>query len=188
MLAVSVRPSGLGKPRTRLRQATRESKGAVPRLSDLHLPLGGPRMRPCLEDLCTFLIAEFSVDAKRDHLAHLERKRAEWRRLQTGVCVRDAPDVAARVLQDLVYSVSSPPHSGGRADRQARTLLIPEGPRNASCPVVPDGCMARIRPSGLQVGKPSPSSERISQWDVQMKILPVSLPSMQDVVSRRKVA
>jgi hypothetical protein len=65
-------------------------------------------MRPCLEDLYTFLITEFSVDAKRGYLEVLERKRAEWRRLQIGVCVRDAPEAAALVLRDLGYSVSSP--------------------------------------------------------------------------------
>jgi hypothetical protein len=105
-----------GKPRSRSRRVTGESRGAVPRLCNLHLPLGGPRMRPCLEDLYTFLITEFSVDAKRGYLEVLERKRAEWRRLQIGVCVRDAAEVAASVLRDLGYSVSSPA-TGPAAER-----------------------------------------------------------------------
>jgi hypothetical protein len=105
-----------GKPQSRSRRVTGEARGAVPRLSNLHLPLGGPRMRPCLEDLYTFLITEFSVDAKTGNLDLLEQKRAEWRRLQIRTAVRDAPGEAARVLGELGYTISSP-SNGPAADR-----------------------------------------------------------------------
>ena len=73
-------------------------------------------MGPCLEVLYTFLITEFSVDAKTGYLDVLEQKRAHWRRLQLGVAVRDAPGEAARVLGELGYTVSSP-SNGPAADR-----------------------------------------------------------------------
>ena len=38
----------------------------MPQFSDLHIPLGGPRYRPCLEDLLEFLIVEFGLDKKID--------------------------------------------------------------------------------------------------------------------------
>jgi hypothetical protein len=101
-----------GKAQSRSKLITGELRGAVPRLADLHLPLGGPRMRPCLEDLYTFLITEFSVDAKIGHLDVLDEKRAEWRRLQIRTAVRDAPGEAARVLGEL--ATQSQAHPTGR--------------------------------------------------------------------------
>jgi hypothetical protein len=69
------------------------SKPRIPQVSDLHLPLGGPRFRPCLEDVLQFLI---------------EEGRRTWRRLQTGTVVRDCPQEAARVLELLGYKVEPP--------------------------------------------------------------------------------
>jgi len=51
---------GVGRPRSR-GQAILTRKG-LPRLSNIHFPLGGDRLRPCLEDVLQMLIEEFSIE------------------------------------------------------------------------------------------------------------------------------
>ncbi|MFP5070168.1 hypothetical protein ACLFMI_10940 [Pseudonocardia nantongensis] len=76
--------------------------------SELHFPVGGARMRPCLEDVLAFVLHEFGVDrcAGSDPLLHAGRER--WRRRQIATLVRDAPGEAVRVLRDLGYGVTDP--------------------------------------------------------------------------------
>lgn len=77
-------------------------------MSKLHLPLGGARFRPCLEDLVQLLVTEFGLDA----LPHWEQAvhdgRARWRRTQAMAVTRDFPEQAADVLRQLGYEVSAP--------------------------------------------------------------------------------
>ncbi|QKW36302.1 hypothetical protein HUT06_21575 [Actinomadura sp. NAK00032] len=80
----------------------------IPQLSDLHLPLGGPRFRPCLEDVLQFLVEEFGIDCEVGWKDAIHKGRRAWRRLQTGVVVRDCPDEAVRVLKDLGYAIEPP--------------------------------------------------------------------------------
>jgi hypothetical protein len=80
----------------------------IPQLSDLHLPLGGPRFRPCLEDVLQFLIEEFGIDCEAGWRDAVHEGRRAWRRLQTGVVVRDCPDEAVRVLEDMGYKIVPP--------------------------------------------------------------------------------
>jgi hypothetical protein len=77
-------------------------------LSALHFPVGGARMRPCLEDFLHFLIHEFQIDVLPDAPAVLAEGRERWRRRQIGALVRDAPDEAVRVLAELGYRVNLP--------------------------------------------------------------------------------
>lgn len=77
-------------------------------LSALHFPVGGARMRPCLEDFLHFLIHEFRIDALPGAPAVLCEGRERWRRKQIGALVRDAPDEAVRVLSELGYDISPP--------------------------------------------------------------------------------
>jgi hypothetical protein len=49
-------------------------------LSKLHLPVGGARMRPCLEDLLQLLVQEFRFDSMPDVLKAIEGVRVKWRR------------------------------------------------------------------------------------------------------------
>lgn len=84
-------------------------------LSALHLPVGGERFRPCLEDLMQFLIVDCGIDAKDGWLEAVEFGRERWRRRQLGSAVRDAPREAARVLKDLGYAVTPP--NGEPADK-----------------------------------------------------------------------
>lgn len=102
--------AGTGTTRGR-RRGEKASGGKQPRLSELHFPLGGHRFRPCLEDILAVLMEEFGVTPAGDRqeaLDALADGREEWRRNQVGASVRDAPDVAVRVLRELGYVISHP--------------------------------------------------------------------------------
>jgi len=105
-----------GRPKDRAKAVTGESGRAVPRLSDVHFPLGGARMRPCLEDILEMLHAEFGVDIERNAQMVLDEGRARWRRRQLGAAVRDAPEQAVRVLREMGYSIEDHP-AGPQPDR-----------------------------------------------------------------------
>ena len=77
-------------------------------LSALHLPVGGERFRPCLEDVLQFLVVDCGVDHLAGWEAAVEAGRERWRRRQLGAAVRDVPEEAARVLRELGYSVVAP--------------------------------------------------------------------------------
>lgn len=109
--------AGRGRPKRRGRNVLAGRR--LPHLSDVHFPLGGERMRPCLEDLLQLLIVEFGIDAASDAIERLAEGRARWRRHQSGAIVRDAPDEAVRVLAQLGYSIT-PPQAGAPASREAK--------------------------------------------------------------------
>lgn len=77
-------------------------------LSSLHIPVGGERFRPCLEDVLQFLVLDCGVDHQEGWQAYVERGREEWRRRQLGSAVRDVPTEAARVLRELGWAVTPP--------------------------------------------------------------------------------
>jgi hypothetical protein len=86
----------------------------------LHLPVGGSRMRPCLEDVLQLLVQEFRFDVKPGAQQAIEDGRIRWRGHQLAAMVRDDPEQAVRVLQeDLGYEVK-PPTAGGRGPRLDR--------------------------------------------------------------------
>lgn len=72
----------------------------------LHLPVGGRRFRPALEDVIEFAIAEFNVDAKDGHAERIEEGRIRWRRLQVKAAIRDVikddPEVAPDDLKETI--------------------------------------------------------------------------------------
>ena len=74
-------------------------------LSSLHIPVGGERFRPCLEDLLQFLVQECGVDCKDDWLKVVERGRQLWRHRQLRATIRDAQEETADVLRGLGWSV-----------------------------------------------------------------------------------
>jgi hypothetical protein len=114
---------GQGSARARRRTADL-ARGTPPHLSDLHLPVGGPRFRPCLEDVLEMLINELGVDAPSGARQALQVARVDWRRHQLAAAVRDSPETAARVLADeLGYRVSPPPQ-GPAADRVDRLQAL----------------------------------------------------------------
>lgn len=97
--------SSAGRNSRRGQRMSQRLPGDHPQLSDFHFPLGGPRFRPCIEDLLAALQDEFGLDAGEGWQDALAQGRATWRRQQVGAAVRDAPAEAARVLEELGYSV-----------------------------------------------------------------------------------
>lgn len=77
-------------------------------MASLHIPVGGSRYRPCLEDFIQFLICECKFDAKQGWRTHVEEGRERWRCRQAAAVARDVPEVAARVLRELGYAVEAP--------------------------------------------------------------------------------
>lgn len=98
-------------------RSSRPSGG--PNVTDLHMPVGGTRFRPCLEDVLEFLINEFGIDPLPDRLSALSALadgRREWRRKQLRTAIRDNPGEAASQLlamgYNLVWSKAGPaPHA-----------------------------------------------------------------------------
>lgn len=77
-------------------------------MASLHIPVGGSRFRPCLEDFIQFLICECGFEHHADWKRHVEAGRERWRRRQAATVVRDVPDEAVRALRDLGYTVQPP--------------------------------------------------------------------------------
>lgn len=90
-------------------------------LSSLHLPVGGERFRPCIEDLLQFLVVDCGVDHREGWRAMVENGREQWRRRQLGAAVRDAPSEAVRVLKDLGWTVEPPSSTPPEYVRPLRT-------------------------------------------------------------------
>ena len=90
-------------------------------MSALHLPTGGARFRPNLEDVIQFLITDCNFAHLPTWRAAVERERTEWRVIQTRAVVRAMADVAAGQLESMGYTVRPPadghPERGGRAQR-----------------------------------------------------------------------
>jgi hypothetical protein len=78
-------------------------------MAALHLPTGGARFRPNLEDVIQFLITDCHFDHRESWRQAVERERAEWRVIQTRAVVRAMADVAAEQLLYMGYSVVPPP-------------------------------------------------------------------------------
>ncbi len=77
-------------------------------LSSVHLPVGGERFRPCLEDVLEMLIKDCGVDAVEGWQAALEDGRERWRMRQFRTTVRDLQQEAADVLEKYGWTVSAP--------------------------------------------------------------------------------
>ncbi len=111
--------SGEGSPRGKRRKAAVHRQGSQPRMAELHFPLGGHRFRPCLEDVLQMLIDEFGVDTPAGAVEALSCGRQRWRTDQLAAAVRDSPSTAARVLEEIGYSVA-PPQQGHGPERRER--------------------------------------------------------------------
>jgi hypothetical protein len=85
-------------------------------IESLHIPMGGERFRPCLEDIIEFLIRDCGFEGSDGWETALRDGRARWRRIQTRAVVRDSPAAAAAELESLGYTVT-PPSSGEREER-----------------------------------------------------------------------
>ena len=83
-------------------------KGRIPRVSALHIPLGGHRFRPPIEDVLDMMIVEFGVDHRSDARAVLATGRARFRSIQVSASVSDDAEMAAEALRRMGYEVIAP--------------------------------------------------------------------------------
>jgi len=67
----------------------------------LHLPVGGTRYRPTLEDVIRFVIREKLVDPRPDYMSAIERSETEWFRHQLRAAVRRDPETARLALEEF---------------------------------------------------------------------------------------
>jgi hypothetical protein len=86
----------------------------------LHLPTGGARLRPNLEDVIQFLMAECGFDAMEKWREAVDENRAEWRAIQTRAATRAMAAEAAQELRDLGYGVTPPDAGEPEPGRKAR--------------------------------------------------------------------
>lgn len=78
-------------------------------LSSLHIPVGGERFRPCLEDVLQFLVQECGVDSHPGWMDVVQEGRRMWRRRQLRATIRDAQEETADVLRGLGWQVEAGP-------------------------------------------------------------------------------
>lgn len=78
------------------------------KLRDLHLPVGGKRFRPTLEDLIEFVITEEMAIPDNGWPKVLAEHRRRWEDLQLKAAVRRQPEVAADALKKKGWTVSPP--------------------------------------------------------------------------------
>lgn len=102
-MAYLLRLADAGRPQAGMK------RDRIPRLSEMHLPVGGHRLRPSLEDVLLFLVREFAIDTQPGWRKVIEQQQREYRLLQMRTAVRDAPEDAAEVLRELGYEVTPPP-------------------------------------------------------------------------------
>ncbi|MGP4001347.1 hypothetical protein [Streptomyces sp. 8N706] len=101
-IAFLLRLAEAGRPRDGMQSRK------LPRLAEMHLPVGGHRMRPALEDVLLFLKREFAIDTVEGWRAVVEKSLREWRVTQVKSAVRDVPEAAVEVLRKLGYTVEPP--------------------------------------------------------------------------------
>ncbi len=89
-------------------------------ISSLHIPVGGERFRPCLEDLLQFLIDECGIDSLPGWQDAVKSGRERWRRRQIRTVARDAPAEVADVLRGLGWAVEEP--ASDQVSENLRTL------------------------------------------------------------------
>ncbi|MFD5492948.1 hypothetical protein ACFYY3_32130 [Streptomyces sp. NPDC001812] len=74
----------------------------------MHLPVGGHRMWPALEDVLLSLKREFAITTAPEWRAVIDERLRNWREIQLMSAVRDAPEAAAEALRALGYTVEPP--------------------------------------------------------------------------------
>jgi hypothetical protein len=77
-------------------------------MSALHIPVGGSRLRPCLEDVIQFLIVECHFDFQPEWKQAVETGRANWRRRQVAAITREFQTETAAALKAMGWSVDPP--------------------------------------------------------------------------------
>lgn len=79
----------------------------LPQTTDvLHIPVGGKRFRPTIEDVIELLIRQCGVSHPDNALEIIQKSRDEWIRTQTRAAVTDNPEAAVEALKAIGYSVT----------------------------------------------------------------------------------
>ncbi len=78
------------------------------KLRDLHLPVGGRRFRPSLEDLIEFMITEEMVEPRPGWSDVVKQHRERWEEIQVKAAVRRHQEHAAVALRNEGWSVTPP--------------------------------------------------------------------------------
>lgn len=79
------------------------------KLRDLHLPVGGKRFRPTLEDMIEFVITEEMAVPRLGWDAVLADHRQRWFTIQLKAAVRREQNLAADALKEAGWSLTPPP-------------------------------------------------------------------------------
>jgi hypothetical protein len=94
--------------KSKLLEVFNRRTGNNKKLSQLHLPVGGRRYRPTLEDLVELLIVEGFVNCRKGWQQVLEEHRQKFQRIQLMAAVRRDPAAAAEALRLIGWKVSPP--------------------------------------------------------------------------------
>ncbi|WP_127479080.1 hypothetical protein [Nocardioides pantholopis] len=89
-------------------------------MSALHLPTGGSRFRPSLEDVIQFLFEDCGFGSVDGWLEAVYEHRAVWRDKQTRAAARAMPQAAAEALEAIGYTVKAPEGGHPEPGRKAR--------------------------------------------------------------------
>lgn len=85
-------------------------QGKQRQLDQLHIPVGGLRFRPSLEDFMEFLIVEgFAEDPRDNWKGSLNQTRDSFHELQLKATVYRTPEPAVEQLKEMGYEITSPP-------------------------------------------------------------------------------
>lgn len=114
MLACGMKAQGRNRRRDFM------ERGVFPTFSSLHLPVGGDRMRPGLEDVLQMAVCEFGIDTADGWLEAIESSREAYRTTQLRAFVREFPDVAFEELRAAGYVDGDAPRRPIREDRVSR--------------------------------------------------------------------
>jgi hypothetical protein len=74
-------------------------------LERLHFPVGGRRYRPILEDVIEFLVAEKLASGRDGWESVIDEGRRKFQQLQLRAAVRNDPETARQMLQEIDTSV-----------------------------------------------------------------------------------
>lgn len=98
----------VGGQRDDLTDICKNAASTSTKLRDLHLPVGGKRFRPSLEDVIEFVILEGMADGRPGWDAAVAAGRARWEERQLKAMVRRSPEVAAEQLAAAGWAVTPP--------------------------------------------------------------------------------
>lgn len=76
-----------------------------PRTEVIHMPTGGHRFRPTIEDIMQMLVNDFGINAAEGWREELEEGRAIFKESQLSAAISDNPGRAADALREMGYDV-----------------------------------------------------------------------------------